>query len=367
MSGLADWFSIFRAGEHTSSDGVTRRFSQGDLDKIIERHDPASPSPCVITHEEVYSPFAWAQVDALKRDGDVLLAQCKPETIEPQFAELVEDGRLYNRSVQLLRAGGGGEGWRLGHVAFLGAEPPAVSGLEPIQFRVSGVTFEAAEAWETLEGKRERADIWSALRKLAEKVFGPTDADGIVGQWAVDEAREQAGRAAAEAERRQEEEMATREKKETAEYGKQLEAEKARLEAERGELADQRLKFAQEAAVKRVDSLLEAGKLTPATAEGLAEFAVRIDAATEGVIEFSRGGEKVKTRPSEYLFSLVEASAAPSPLGNEIAGGRANGGVDIEDAGSIREAALEYQAAERNKGRMVSDTAAVQHVTGRTA
>ena len=366
MSGLADWFSIFRAGQHTSSDGVTRRFSRGDLDKIIERYDgSSSPSPCVITHDEVYSPFAWAQVDALKRDGDVLLAQCKPETIEPQFAELVEGGRLYNRSVQLLPAGGGGEGWRLGHVAFLGAEPPAVNGLEPIRFAASGVTFEAEEAWEALEGKRERADIWSALRKLAEKVFGPTDADGIVKQWAVDEAREEAGRAAAEAER-QEEEMATREKKETAEYAK-LEAEKARLEAERGELAAKRLEFAREAAVKRVEALLEAGKLTPATAEGLAEFAVRIDAATEGVIEFSKGGEKVKTRPSEYLFSLVEASAASSPLGNEIAGGRTNGGVDIEDAGSIREAALEYQAAERNKGRMVSDTAAVQHVTGRTA
>ena len=49
---LSDWFSIFRAGEHASSDGVTRKFSRGDLDNIIERYDPASPSPCVITHEE---------------------------------------------------------------------------------------------------------------------------------------------------------------------------------------------------------------------------------------------------------------------------------------------------------------------------
>ena len=365
---LSDWFSIFRAGEHASSDGVTRRFSRGDLDNIIERYDgSSSPSPCVITHEEVYSPFAWAQVDSLKRDGDVLLAQCKPETIEPRFAELVEDGRLYNRSVQLLPAGEGeGEGWRLGHVAFLGAEPPAVNGLEPIRFAAAGVTFEAEEAWEKLAEKRERADIWSALRKLAEKVFGPTDADGIVKQWAVDEAREEAGRTAAEAER-QEEEMATTEtKKETPDQA-ELAATKARLETEREKLAAERLEFAREAASKRVEELVEAGKLTPATAEGLAEFAVGIDAAAEGTIEFSRGGEKVKTRPSEHLFSLLETKPASSPLGGEIAGGTANGGVDIEDAGAIREAAVEYQAAERNKGRTVSNQAAVQHVTRRTA
>lgn len=360
---LSDWFSIFRAGEHTSSNGVTRKFSRADLDSIIERYDPASPSPCVITHEELYSPFAYGQVDSLKREGDLLLAQCKPETIEPRFAELVEEGRLYNRSVQLLPEDGG---WRLGHVAFLGAEPPAVSGLEPIRFAASGVTFAATEAWETLAEKRERASIWSALRKLAEKVFGPADADAIVGQWAVDEAREEAGRAAGEAEQQQEEEMGTETKKETSEQV-ELAAAQARLETERKRIAEERLEFAREKASKRVEALIEAGKLTPATAEGLAEFAVRMDAAADGVIEFSRGGEQVKTRPSEHLFSLLEASPASSPLGGEIAGGAANGGVDVTDAGAIREAALEYQAAERNKGRTVLNEAAVAHVTRRTA
>ena len=364
---LTDWFSIFRAGEHSASDGVTRSFSREDLDKIIERYDgSASPSPCVITHEELYSPFAWAQVDSLKRDGDVLLAQCKPETIEPRFADLVADGRLYNRSVQLLPVGEG-EGWRLGHVAFLGAEPPAVSGLEPIRFAAAGVTFEAEEAWEKLSEKRERADIWSALRKLAEKVFGPKEADGIVGQFTVDEAREEAGRAAAEAEKQQEEEMKT--KKETPEEV-ELAAERTRLESERKNLDGERLQFAREKAAKHVDALIEAGKLTPAIAEGLAEFAVQLDvgaAVAGGIIEFSRGGEKVRIAPSEHLFALLQASPAGSPLGGEIAGGRANGGLDIADAGAIREAALEYQASERNKGRTVSNPAAVAHVTRRTA
>ena len=58
---LTDWFSIFRSGEHTSSSGEKRTFSGDDLDRIIARYEGQTPSPCVITHEELYSPFAYAQ------------------------------------------------------------------------------------------------------------------------------------------------------------------------------------------------------------------------------------------------------------------------------------------------------------------
>ena len=129
MSGLSDWFTVFCAGTHTDSKRRTATFTREDLDGIVDAYDPEQPSPCVITHQELYSPFGYAQVEALRRDGDMLQARCAADSIEPQFASLVEDGRLQNRSVQLLPQADGG--YRLGHVAFLGAEPPAVEGLAP--------------------------------------------------------------------------------------------------------------------------------------------------------------------------------------------------------------------------------------------
>ena len=360
MSGLADWFSIFRSGAHVSSDGVKRTFSHEDLDAIIARYEGQTPSPCVITHEELYSPFAWAQIAQVRREGDVLEARCDPETIEPQFAELVGDGRLYARSVQLLPESEGG--WRLGHVAFLGAEPPAVSGLDPIPFTASGVTYTAEEAWEKADDKRSLARIWSVLRELAEKVFGSEKADRIVSQWEVDSAHEDVGRAAAKAQ--QQEGKTSMEGTANAE---ELAAEKTRLDEERRTLADDRLKFARTQSEARVKGLIDAGKITAAQADGLADFAARLDAAAEGPIEFSRGGETVKITPSEHLFSLLEGMPASSPLGGEIAGGRRSDGVGLTDSGEIRRKALEYQAEERLRGRIVGNAAAVAHVTGRTA
>ena len=72
MRGLTDWFSIFRAERWTSSDGRTRSFGHGDLDQMVETYDAEHPSPCVITHKEVYSPFAFGWVEKIRRRGDVL-------------------------------------------------------------------------------------------------------------------------------------------------------------------------------------------------------------------------------------------------------------------------------------------------------
>lgn len=52
-----------------------------------------------------------------------LEGRCAADTLDSQFSNLVESGRLRNRSIQLKQDAEGK--WRLGHVAFLGAEPPA--------------------------------------------------------------------------------------------------------------------------------------------------------------------------------------------------------------------------------------------------
>ena len=165
MTSLSDWFAVFRAGTHTDSRGRTSTFSGEDLDGIVAAYDSASPSPCVVTHEELYSLFAYAKVGEIQRNSDMLKARCDADSIEPLFAKLVEDGRLHNRSLQIVPHADGS--YRRGHVAFLGAEPPAVEGLAPISFSAAGMKFTAEEAWEDYRDASSIARIMGILRQLA--------------------------------------------------------------------------------------------------------------------------------------------------------------------------------------------------------
>ena len=374
MTGLADWFAVFRAGRHTALSGQTRTVTRSDLDRIVERYDGAGqPSPCVITHNELYSPFAYAQIADLRVGaGDVLEARCRQDTIEPQFAALVADGRLYNRSVQLLPDEDAG--WRLGHVAFLGAEPPAVKGLEPIRFAATGVVFASEKPWEQVEAVSRWADLVGVVRRLAQRLLEPDDAEAVMPDWMVQDAQREVGRAQERAAREVDEEgdmsrattysqaeLDTAAEKAAAKAKQEFAAREAALEKERRALARGRLK-------SRVEELIEAGRVTPAQAEGLVEFALVLEGAA--ALEFSRGeGEgaaTVHTSPNEWLFAFLEKLPVQVEINRET-GGAGPERPDLADAGEIRRAALEYQATEQEKGRRVSDAEAVRHVTGRGA
>ena len=353
---LTDWFAVFRTGTHTDRSGRTRTFTGPDLDAIAADYEAASAS-CVINHEQLYSPFSYAQIAAVERQGDLLMARCDAESIEPQFAALVDAGRLHNRSVQLVRRAEGG--LRLGHVAFLGAEPPAVEGLPPLPFSAEALTYSTDEAWERYRDAQGLARLWSALRSLARRTLSADEADAIVSDFEVDAANQDAG-AAREAATRQEENAVTTYSQQqlddaiVAERQRlELQYSASRREADRGRID------------ARITALIDAGRLVPAQTAGLTEFALGLDAGE--TLEFSREGQpgKVKTSPREYLFGLLGALPQQIAPNTERAGaGSAPPGAEPgADAGAIRAAALEYQAAERGKGRHVNIVDAVRHVT----
>ena len=37
---LDDWIEVFRAGVHTAKDGITREWTNYDIDQIISNYDP---------------------------------------------------------------------------------------------------------------------------------------------------------------------------------------------------------------------------------------------------------------------------------------------------------------------------------------
>lgn len=120
------WIEVFKTGIWTDSNGNTRAWTEEDLDKIASSYDPREhEAPIVIGHPKDNAP-AYGWVEALKREGEKLLAKIKPTAKE--FVEWVRKGLYKKVSISLY------PDMRLRHVGFLGAVPPAVKGLSPVGF-----------------------------------------------------------------------------------------------------------------------------------------------------------------------------------------------------------------------------------------
>lgn len=184
FKGLTDWVEIFRAGTQTSSNGTTQTFSETDLDQMVANHSSDHAIPHVITHNEMYSPFSYASGKELKREGKSLYV--KSDQVEPQFSKLLEEGRLFNRSIRLTPAE---QGYQVAHIAWLGAEPPAVKGMAPVSFAdtASGLDFATAmPAW----GVDSIADLFAAVRDFVIDKHDLSTADQILPRWSIDSLRE---------------------------------------------------------------------------------------------------------------------------------------------------------------------------------
>ncbi len=118
-------FEIFRTGSWTSDKGITKEYTEADLDKIIENYNSEDPAPIVIGHPTTNAP-AYGWVESLKRIGDRLIAV--PKQLNEKFVDLVKNGAFKKRSISITPE------LKLNHIGFLGAAAPAVEGLSEIQF-----------------------------------------------------------------------------------------------------------------------------------------------------------------------------------------------------------------------------------------
>lgn len=117
-------FEIFRTGTHKPMKGNARSFSVSDLDNIVEKNT-GREVPIVVGHPKMEDPaYGWA--NGISREGDVLFASA--DEIDPEFEQLVRDGKFRNVSIYLNPDN------TIRHIGFLGAVPPAVQGLKPVQF-----------------------------------------------------------------------------------------------------------------------------------------------------------------------------------------------------------------------------------------
>lgn len=387
FKGLSDWIEVFRAGTHKDSKGRECSFTTGDLDQIIA-NTATEPAPAVLGHPKHDAP-AYAWTAGMKREGDVLFA--KFGDINPAFESGVATGAYRNRSVSIYKDDAAG--WKLRHVGWLGAEPPAITGLKPVEFS-AGVDAHEFSSGDDMQVAWALTDISGAFRRLRDWLIGDkgldvadqvlpdyqvtsiADSAQRVRQSAVDELNAEASpaptlftaptpastkdipmsftqadldRVAAE--------TAARVKAETEAQFSAAQAELTRLQSEQ-----QRTRI-----THQVEGWKAKGLVTPAESTGLVEFMASIETADAAQFEFSAaGGAAAKKTPAEWFAEFMAARKPVVTLGHRQEGDPMPV-LDKANPRAIADAAVEFQAAEAKSGRTVSVEAAVAHVMTRSA
>jgi hypothetical protein len=263
FQGFDDWIPIFQGGPQTDSAG---RVHDGTalINKAVStfnaaRHEP----PAVIGHPVENAP-AYGWVEGLKKQGDLLMAKFKQ--VEPSFADMVKRGLFKKRSAAFYPDGS------LRHVGFLGAMPPAVKGLPDVAFaEADALTFEFTENTTNNKDKKEEKEMnfKEFIQKLKDLVAGVDATDATQTGKTFTEADIDAARVQAAEAERQKMASAFAEKE-----------RKARQDARKAEISS------------FCESMVKAGKMTPAMVKfGMPEFMAAF-AEKEDVVEFGETKEK---------------------------------------------------------------------------
>ncbi len=125
---------IFKAGLHTSGNGITRAYSAAELAACAAAYDPARfAAPLVIGHPVDNTP-AYGWVARLAAEGDDLFAEV--DAIDPLLADAIRVGMYRKISASLYLPESSANPvpgvLYLRHVGLLGGAAPAVKGLAPV-------------------------------------------------------------------------------------------------------------------------------------------------------------------------------------------------------------------------------------------
>ncbi|WP_431511651.1 hypothetical protein [Variovorax sp. DAIF25] len=380
MTGLAGWVEVFKAGSHIDTKGRPITFSQADLDEMAENHKLGA-APAVIGHPKMDSP-AYGWVAEYKREGDSLFARF--DDINPAFEAGVKSGAYRNRSVSVFPDKE--NGWRIRHVGWLGAKPPAIDGLQPVEFAgTDGDSHEFAAPGYALVWAMESAG--KLLRGLREAIVadkGIEEADKVLPQWQIDSVIEGASQA-----RTQFQEADTgRLFSQSDNSGGSMSISKEDLDAAIAKaLADGKAAATAEFASKdeeltqlrgkvrsdRIGGLIKGwkaeGKVLPAEEVGLAEFMGALEDA-ESEFTFAAGdGKDAKKTPAAFFAEFMAARTPVIKLGRatKVSDDPGTSAIDLKDSKAIAKAASTFQAQEAKEGREISIDAAVAHVTNQGA
>lgn len=364
-------FEVFRTGEHTDSKGRKVTITADDLTHIAANFNAElAAAPLVVGHPRTDDPaYGWAK--AFTVEGDRLLAH--PDQVETQFSKMVEEGRFKNRSISLYGPSDPANpvpgGFYPRHIGFLGAQAPAISGLKPVEFSAATDTHDFQSPLQQAE------DVLGAIGWIMNGFRRLFEASGLDGTMATqfsqvtpnpeeDNMKKTILSGAAHAAGLSAPAAASV----SADFSQaDLEAERAKLDAERADFAQSQatVRAAEDAAL--VDALEAAGKVPPALKAGLAEFMAALP--HDAPFEFSQAdGTKAKASPRDFFREMIGGAKAQinfSELSDEDGDGEAK--AVAPDAQSIASQAVAFQKEQSDAGVTISIPQAVAHVTKQNA
>ena len=356
---------IFRAGSNTAMQGQTIAFGEADLAASAAAYDPARhEAPIIVGHPATDAPaFGWVQ--SLAAEGGDLNAM--PRQVDPAFAEAVAAGRYKKVSASFYQPGSPHNPvpgvYYLRHVGFLGAQPPAVKGLAPVQFADDGgdcVSFEFGE--HDIPGiLRRMSTLFRGLRDYFVDKEGLEKADAIIPSWTMDWLQEDTAVAdakTADIPAFHETNMDNDKKTVTlppSQYGTTDDPRVAELERQLASFAE---KSRRADAQTAVDKALADGRLTPGMAVGLVDFMASLD--TDTAVSFGEGDGATTATPSAFMTEFLARLPQQVSFGEVSKPDHET--IEGLTPQAVAQKALCYQETMRGQGITVTTTDAVTAV-----
>lgn len=365
---------IFRPGRHTSANGVTLDFTEDQLAASIAAYDPKKhEAPLVIGHPKDNGP-AWGWVSGLSfAEGEVVADTAQ---VAEEFGEMVEAGRFKKVSASWYTPDSPSNPvpgvYYLRHVGFLGAMPPAIKGLSPLQFSEDeeGVVEFSDDGYATgaiARILRRMRDAWLAK-------FGQEEADNTLPAYLIEDLEEDARRRREAA--TNPEPVYNEEPSMTPEQIAQMQADLAAAQARVAALESDTTSFAEReaalAARERANAVagitadlqqhVKAGRLLPANVAPLAEFMAGLPAEGDAV-EFGEPVDGVTPKVSQRAFMAAFVASLPKAVEfNELAPGTGPNAGQLSAQDLADKAQAHIAKVKQETGRDVSYVEAVNHV-----
>jgi hypothetical protein len=346
----------FIAGTHKTRLGQEVTIDAVDLSASAKAYNPElHEAPLVIGHPEGKAP-AYGWIESCDVNGDNFFVT--PKQVNPDFAELHNSGAFKKRSMSFYHPDNELNPvpgvWYPRHLGFLGAQAPAIKGLNGFEFGEGEgdgdiLTVEFGEVEDRIE-----AGMWRNLREWILAKFGKDDADSAVAGYDVDflqaeavRPKEQdkgeispaqsptnAGFSEHQAQTKSTNKEGDMTPEEIAAKQAELDAQQATLDAQAAEFSERETALTErEEATHRtgcadfVESLVDGGKVMPAQKDNLIEFMAGLEHVE--TVEFSEGDETVKKSPLQYMKDYLNAQPKFVDFGEHPAGDDANASFGV--------------------------------------
>lgn len=325
---------VFKAGTHVATDGKRYTFSEADVADLAASYDPElSRAPLVVGHPKIEDPaFGWAASFSCNDDG----VFATPEAVEPQFAEMVNTQRFSSISLSVYLPDTPGNPkpghFYPRHIGFLGAQPPAVKGLQRPQFAENDGAIEFS-----MPLPNRIRSIGYYLKRLFQGVrdkeietSGAEKAEQLIPQWCIDGLAEattfdddEMNRAVFAAPTpTPESDMTDNKTAEFAEQQTRLDTQKKDQDAREAVLKKREDDAKRECAVEFAEDLVKEGKLLPRQKAPVVELLLAMPAGT--VLNFAEGeGDAATTieKPADNVLRELLTSLPKQVDFSEKAGG----------------------------------------------